>query len=113
MDARSYLTSLVDRELRTLTGKPNKIVGIDGPNVIVATDRSPAGQPVPIEWVQSALDTLERDGEVVIEVGTVGHRSAFIGAVLATLPGARTAVAPRRVMLRRRLFSRLLRRLEG
>jgi hypothetical protein len=32
---------------------------------------------------------LARDGEVVIDVETVGYRSAFHGAVLATLLGRR------------------------
>lgn len=48
--------------------------------------------------VQNALDMLERDGEVAIDVETVGYRSAFIGAVLATLPGTSTALAPPRVI---------------
>ena len=58
---------------------------------------SDQGKPVPIKWVQAALDMLERDGEVIIDVKTVGYRSAFIGAVLALLLGVRTALAPRRV----------------
>jgi hypothetical protein len=48
--------------------------------------------------VQNALDLLERDGEVVIDVDTIGYRSAFIGAVLAILPGTKTAPAPPRVI---------------
>ena len=98
MDARVYLESLVGREIKTLTGRSNRVLRIEGKDVIVATDRSPNGQPVPVAWVQSALDMLEKDGDVVIDVKTVGYRSAFIGAVLATLPGTRTALAPRRVI---------------
>jgi len=75
------------------------VLQIEGDHVIVATAKSPNGQPVPIAWVQNALDMLERDGEVVINVETVGYRSAFIGAVLTTLPGITTALAPRRVLL--------------
>jgi len=37
---------------------------------------------VPIDWVQSALDRLLTDQQVVISVDSVGYRSAFIGAVL-------------------------------
>lgn len=96
--ARSHLSSLVGREIKTLTGRANKVLRIEGNDVIVATERSPNGQPVPISWVQDALDMLQRDGEVVIDVETVGYRSAFIGAVLASLPGVATAVAPRRVI---------------
>jgi hypothetical protein len=56
--------------------------------VIVATSKSPNGQAVPIAWIQDAIDILERDGEVGINVPAVGHRSAFIGAALRELPGA-------------------------
>jgi hypothetical protein len=62
---------------------------VEDDRVIVATSRSPNGQPVPIAWVQDAVDILERDGEVGINVPTVRHRSAFIGAALRELPGAK------------------------
>jgi hypothetical protein len=88
VNARSHLETLIGEELRTVTGRPNRIFEIAGDDVIVATSRSPAGKPVPIAWVQNAMDQLERDGEVTIDVDTVGYRSAFIGAVLATLPDA-------------------------
>lgn len=86
--ARKYLQSLVGEEIRTITGRPNTILAIEGTNVIVGTAKSPGGQPVPVEWIQRAMDMLERDGEVTIDVETVGYRSAFVGAVLASLPGA-------------------------
>lgn len=88
MNAREYLQSLVGSEIRTVSGKSNRIVGLEGGQVIVATSRSPAGQRVPIKWVQDAMDALESTGELTIDVETVGYRSAFIGAVLLTLPGA-------------------------
>jgi hypothetical protein len=88
MNARDYLQALVGSEIRTVTGKPNRIIGIEGDDVIVATSRSPAGQAVPIRWVQSAMDMLESNCEVTIDVATVGYRSAFVGAALATPPGA-------------------------
>lgn len=100
LDARSYLASLVGRELKTLTGKPNRVLRLEGDKVIVGTSKSPAGQPVPIKWVQAAMDTLDREGEVVIDPETVGYRSGFIGAVLASLPRTGTALAPRRVFRR-------------
>jgi hypothetical protein len=74
------------------------VLRIEGDDIIVATAKSPDGQPVPTAWVQDAMDLLERDGEVVIDVDTVGYRSAFIGAILATLPGTKTALAPPRVV---------------
>jgi hypothetical protein len=98
VDAHTYVASLVGQEIKTLTGRPNRVLRVEGQNVIVATSRSATGQPVPIKWVQAALDMFERDGEVVIDVETVGYRSAFIGAVLATLPGTSTALAPPRVI---------------
>ena len=62
----------------------------------------PAGdRPVPIAWVQDALDHLVRDGEIAINVETVRYRSAFVGALLATLPGARTSLRPVIVRLTR------------
>jgi hypothetical protein len=97
VNARDYLASLVGQELETLTGRTNRVLRLAGEDVIVATSRSPRGKPVPIKWVQAALDMLERQGEVVIDVKTVGYRSAFVGAVLASLPGTKTALGPRRV----------------
>ncbi|MEA2297498.1 MAG: hypothetical protein QOF77_434 [Solirubrobacteraceae bacterium] len=61
---------------------------VDADSVVVWTTRSPDGQPVPIAWVQDALDSLDRHGEIVISPASVGHRSEFIGAVLLELPGA-------------------------
>ena len=58
-------------------------------------------RPVPIAWLGEALDQLVRDGEIAINVETVRYRSAFVGAVLATLPGARTSLRPAIVRLTR------------
>ena len=102
IDARAHLETLVGRTIQTLTaGRPNRILTISGDDVIVAAARSPQGRPVPIKWVQDAINQLVEQGEIVIDVETVGYRSAFIGAVLATLPGATVVTAsPRRVRLR-------------
>jgi len=89
MDAREYLTTLTGRTIETYAGRPNTVLGIEGDDVIVATRRSPGGRPVPIAWVQDALDRLEAEGEVEVSVPSLGHRSAFVGAVLASVPGAR------------------------
>ena len=97
-DARQYLESLVGQTILTLTGKPNFILEVRGTDVIVGTAKSPKGQPVPIRWVQDAMDQLERGRELEINVQTVGYRSAFIGAVLATLPGVVGCTRPRRVL---------------
>jgi hypothetical protein len=64
------------------------------PDVVVATSRSPEGQPVPIAMVQHGMDLVHRHGAVTIDVDTLGHRSSFVGAVLATLPGATLSGSP-------------------
>ena len=88
LDATQVLAALRGRTILTLTGRPNGVLRLQGDQVFVATNRSPEGQPVPVAWVQDALDRLVRDGEVEITVTSVGYRSAFIGAVLSTIPGA-------------------------
>jgi hypothetical protein len=102
IDARAHLESLVGQEIRTVTGRPNKVISVGTSDVVVGTSKSPAGQPVPIEWVQQAIELLERDGEVTVNVETLGFRSAFVGAVLATLPGAKLLpTSPARISLSR------------
>lgn len=99
IDARNLLTGLTGQLIHTLSGQPNRVLRADAKDVIVATRKSPDGRPVPIEWVQTALDRLVRDGEIEISVASVGYRSAFIGAVLATLLGASTSRRPQAVRL--------------
>lgn len=60
---------------------------------------SPKGRPVPIVEVQAAIDGLVFDGSIDITTKNVGYRSAFIGAVLMTLPGAIGRLRPARVEL--------------
>lgn len=100
IDARELLEALAGQEIATATGRPNTVLRLDGDDVIVATGRSPGGQPVPIAWIQDAVDRLMADGDLEISVPSLGHRSAFVGAVLLTLPGATLAsTAPPRVHL--------------
>jgi hypothetical protein len=61
-DAHALLESLVGQQIRTITGRPNSVLGIEGDEVIVATGRSPAGQPVSIEWVQNGIQRLLDEG---------------------------------------------------
>jgi hypothetical protein len=91
LDAKAHLQQLVGRTINTVSGRPNHILEIRGAEVIVGTTKSPNGQPVPVKWVQDAVDQLEQAGEITIDVETLGYRSAFIGAVLLTVPGARLA----------------------
>jgi hypothetical protein len=99
-DARSYLSGLTGLALQTLSGEDNRVLALEGDHVIVGTSRSPAGQRVPIAWVQDALDRLFAEGEVEITVESVGYRSAFIGAVLRSIPGTMFHTRPPRVALR-------------
>ena len=99
LDARHHLSQLVGRQIPTMTGKPNRILQISGDDVVVGTTRSPEGQHVPIEWVQNAMDRLIEERELEINPQSVGYRSAFVGAVLLTLPGVEGAINPRRVRL--------------
>jgi len=107
VDAREHLASLVGRTILTIgQQRGNRILRIEGHSVVVATQRSPDGQTVPIAWVQDALDRLLRDGEVLVSVKSVGYRSAFIGAVLATVPDTEVLTRPRRDRLRTREATR-------
>ena len=102
LDARQHLKSLQGQTIYTLAQRrANRIVHVEGDSVIVATDKSPHGEPVPIQRVQDALDELFREGEIVVTVESVGYRSAFIGAVLGTLPDVEVLTRPRRVRLTR------------
>jgi len=92
--ARKLVGGLIGTQLHTPSGRLNTILRIEGENIIVATARSPEGKPVPLQMVQAALDVLKDTGSVVIHPDEVGHRSAFIGAVLRSLPGARLQGSP-------------------
>ena len=101
-DARSYLQGLVGQTIPTITGKPNTILAVRDDEVFVRTQAAtnPAvGEPVPIQWVQDAGDTLYANGTIGINTTEATHRSAFIGAVLSTLPGAVGLRRPARVEL--------------
>jgi len=100
VDVRELLQSLIGEEIATATGRPNTILELGDDSVLVATGRSPRGQQVPLAWVQDAAQRLLTEGEVEISVPSLGHRSAFVGAVLLRLPGAALVSAtPPRVRL--------------
>ena len=103
MDANAHLRSLVGKTIHTIgpSRQPNKIIARENDHVLVGTRKSPAGERVRIADVQAALDLLERDRELLIDKRVVGYRSAFIGAFLATLPGAVASNRPRLIKLER------------
>jgi hypothetical protein len=101
-DARAYLQGLVGQTIPTITGKPNTILAVQNDDVFVRTQdtANPAvGEPVPIQSVQAAGDMLYADGRIGINTTEATHRSAFIGAVLSSLPGAVGLRRPARVEL--------------
>lgn len=98
-DAKTMLAGLVGKTIPTLTGKPNRVLRLDGDRVIVGTTRSPTGQPVDIATVQSAIDKLYAAGELTISKKTVGYRSAFVGAMIRQIPGVRYTTNPRKAWL--------------
>lgn len=55
---------------------------------LVCTGQSRACRPVPVSDVQAGLDLLALRGSVRVGTDEPGYRSAFVGAVLATLLGA-------------------------
>ena len=101
VNARSLLRLLTGQEISTVTGRPNRVLRLDrDDDVIVATERSPAGMAEPIQMVQSGLDRLQEAGELKISVASLGHRSSFVGAVLLTLPGTHLSrTSPPRILL--------------
>jgi hypothetical protein len=96
-----HLQGLVGQTIPTITGKPNTIVSVRGDEVFVRTqDTAPAaGEPIPIQWVQDAATKLYANGRIGINTTEATHRSAFIGAVLSTLPGAVGLRRPARIEL--------------
>ena len=99
-DARSLLESLVGQQITTLTGRPNTVLNLADADVLVSTDRSPDGTPVPIADVQSAIDNLLEAGEVEVHPRSLGYRSSFVCAVLLTLPGVvALSTSPPRIRL--------------
>ncbi|XVS65537.1 hypothetical protein ACQPYE_05605 [Actinosynnema sp. CA-299493] len=97
--AVDLLADLIGIELRTSSGEPNTILDVQGNDVVVKTNRSPDGRPVPVSAVQKGLDLLATRGSVRLTTDELGHRSSFVGAVLAVLPGARFTGKPAVVVL--------------
>lgn len=99
--ASVLLRQLVGEEIFTTNGSINKILAVSPTTVTVATAKSPHGKLVPIQWVDEALSVLARDGSVEATTENIGYRSAFVGAVLLTLPGAFVSGSPPLITLRK------------
>ncbi|MGW0892813.1 hypothetical protein [Saccharopolyspora sp. NPDC002578] len=98
-DARTLLLALIGGEISTATGESNVVVGVHGDTALVRAERSEHEIPVGVGEVQKGLDLLASQGAVRLRVDELGHRSSFIGAVLATLPDARFTRDPLAVEL--------------
>jgi hypothetical protein len=102
-DMHAHLASLVGRDVLTISGRRNTILRVTERHVFVRTaaTRSADGAAVDIGEVARAAERLWRDGELRIDTHTLGHhaRSAFIGAILGTIPGVRLEHRPARALL--------------
>ncbi|WP_062378869.1 HNH endonuclease [Demequina pelophila] len=85
--AEEIARSLVGVAMRTASGRPNTIQSVSDGRAVVATGKSPEGTVVDLDGLETALARLRADGRVVLATPVVGYRSAFVGAVLLTLPG--------------------------
>lgn len=102
MNARGLLTELVGQTVYTVSQRrPNRILEVDGDAVVVGTEKTPGGEQVPIAMVQEAMDQLSTTGELAVSVKVIGYRSAFVGAVLSSLPGVEIEREPTKLVLRR------------
>lgn len=97
--ASDLLRSLIGEEIRTVTGMPNMVLAVHGDTALGRTGRSPEGRPVGAGEVQKGPDKLRMHGSIRVTVDELGHRSAFVGAVLATVPGAQFTKDPATVTL--------------
>lgn len=98
--ARDLVTRLLGSTVHTLSRRrPNVLLRIEGDDVVVATQTSPDGLPVPIASIQAALDRLVTQGELVVTGASLGTRNAFIGAVLSEIPGVDVHLRPSRLKL--------------
>ncbi|MEU4803156.1 hypothetical protein [Actinosynnema sp. NPDC023587] len=97
--AADVLGGLVGREIKTVSGYSNWILDVDPASVLVRTRRSAGGESVPVSAVQAGLDRLFAQGRVTADVPSLGYRSAFVAAVLATLPRAMVTRTPPSVSL--------------
>ena len=103
----SLLAALVGGEpILTLDQqRPNWITRLDAENVWVETEKTrrenTGPQPVPVDWLESALRELATHGELTQEtLDSLGvRRTAFTFAALSQIPGVTTATNPRRLFM--------------
>jgi 5-methylcytosine-specific restriction enzyme A len=96
---RDHLAGLVGTVIPTISGSPNRVIRVENDSVIVGTDKSPGGEPVPLAEIQAAADRVFDGEEVRIGPGSVAERNAFLGAVLQSMPGVEVLHRPQRIRL--------------
>jgi hypothetical protein len=97
--AHEVLRSLIGEEIWTVDGVPSMVLAVHGQTAVVGTSRSPQSQAVEVGDVQDGMDKLRARGTLRITVEELGHSSAFVGAVLAVLPGVSATANPATVTL--------------
>lgn len=98
-EALAIMRGLVGVELPVVLKRRNIILGIANDTADVATGRTAGSESVPVDDVQRGLELLHRIGRAQVDTDVLGDNCAFVGAVLATLPGAYVALNPTRILL--------------
>lgn len=111
-DVSALLRSLIGDPIETVTGSVNTIIEVEQKQVMVTTNRSPQGQWVDVRDVEAGLEKLYAQGSVLVSVAELGHRSAFVGAVLATIPGTVVSLRPALITLQNPEFPLRVRRFD-
>ena len=98
-----HLEGLVGTTIPTASGFPNRVIDVTGNRVTVETGdpENPGRDTFSLNKVQEAADRVFAGEEVPINTASVGSRSAFVGAVLRSLPGVEVLTDPARARLAR------------
>jgi hypothetical protein len=100
IDIRQVITSRVGQELKTPgRNHSNWVLRIEDDFVIVATEKSMTGEPVPIRSVESALKELVTTGQCTTHRQEGCFRGSFFVAFLRSLPEVELAKDPNRAVV--------------
>ncbi|MFB9927036.1 hypothetical protein ACFORO_18950 [Amycolatopsis halotolerans] len=94
LQAKDLLRGLTGETISTAAGEKNRILKVDDESVLVGTDQSPEGQPVPLDQIQRGLDVLAGGGALEVSVEGLDHESAFVGGLLENLPHVSRVESP-------------------
>jgi hypothetical protein len=95
---RAYMEGLIGRELFTPVERASNWIErlTDGSVIVRTAAGNPDGAAVSIAFVQDVVDRVYDGEEVVFDPR---RRSAFVGALLATMDGVEVLTEPRRARL--------------